>query len=144
VGLPIYRVPGSSPTATDRDDLGGIQAHSLIRPRLLEPRQCSGAAAGGVFQLLRNLFERPLDFEGLASRQQHRRRGHLETAAAGVAAERACDLARFGLPLEMGLVLISADRVAMYGVLEPLELRFELIDSPLESVETRFLDEPPA
>jgi hypothetical protein len=44
----------------------------------------------------------------------------------------------------MGLVLISADRVAMYGVLEPLELRFELIDSPLESVETRFLDEPPA
>jgi hypothetical protein len=66
----------------------------------------------------------------------------LETTAAGVATERARHLLRLRPPLELCFTLVAADRVAVHRVLEPLELRFELVDSPLELLDARVLGGP--
>jgi hypothetical protein len=44
------------------------------------------------------------------------------------------------------LLLVSANRVAMHRVLEPLELSVELVEPPFELLDARFLNgqRPPA
>jgi hypothetical protein len=61
----------------------------------------------------------------------------LETTAACVATERARHLLRLRPLLEPRFTLVAAHRVAVDRVLEPFELRLELVDPPLERLDAR-------
>ena len=111
--------------------MGGVDRESPTGAPL-EPRERASAAATCVLHLLRDLLELARDLDRLAGHEQEPRRAHLETAPAGIVAEGARDLIGLGLPLEVRLLLVPADRVPVHCVLQRLQLGLESVHAPTE------------
>ena len=100
---------------------------------LLEPRERARTAAACVLNLLRDLLDVARNLDRLAGHETQHGPGHLEPTHARVVAERARDLSRVGLPLEQRLLLVPANRVPVYRILERLQLGLEPVDAPMEA-----------
>jgi hypothetical protein len=121
-----------------RDDVHRVHRNTPAAI-LLEPRERARTAATRVLDLLRDLVELPRDLDRLSGYEKQPGRGHLETAPASVAAERARNLSRLGLPLEPHLLLVPAHRIPVHRVLERLQLRLDPVDAPAEVGDRRVI-----
>jgi hypothetical protein len=105
----------------------------------VEPRERARAAATCILDLLRDLLEPARNLDRLTGHQKQLGRGHSETAPAGVAAERASDLIRLGLALELRLLLVPTDRIPVDCVLERLQLGLEPVHAPMQVGDRRVI-----